>query len=230
VAIRIGGARIGLLLTALLGGLASSTAVTLSFARRGKTQPRLQPELATGVVLANSIMVLRALAIAALINPALLQPLAIPLGAMAVTGFLAAAVLYFGHGDKPPVGELLQTDENPLELWTAIKFAAALAIVALLSYWARDWFGSEGLYGVAAIAGVTDVDAIAVSVARAGIEGAALHITPRVAAIALLIAAFTNTVVKGVIVAMLAGGTMARRVGVAVASMGAAGALAVLLA
>ena len=161
VAIQLAGVRIGAMMTGVFGGLASSTALSLTFARYSRKTPELGTLLAAGVSVANSIMALRILVIAAVLSPALLAALALPMGAMAAVGLAGAWVLWYlarniGMSAPTPVA-------NPFELWTAIKFALFLAAVVLFSVLMRRWFGDAGVYAVAAVSGVADVDAITVS-------------------------------------------------------------------
>ncbi|MDJ0948178.1 MAG: MgtC/SapB family protein [Alphaproteobacteria bacterium] len=219
VAIRVAGARLGTFYAALFGGLASSTAVAVAFARMGKESPSLRPLLAAGVVMAAATMFPRTLILAGALNWSVLPELAWPLGAMTVAGYVAALILYRPVGDARRGAEL-QELPNPLELPMALKFGAFLAVIVLLSYLARQWLGDEGLYLLAALSGLTDVDAVTVSMARmAQLQGLGLP----VAATAITIAAFVNTLVKGGIVAWICGGAMAWRVGAAFAAVIAAG-------
>jgi len=206
IAIKVAGPRIGTLLTGVFGGLASSTALTLSFARMGKQTPELQRLLAAGVCVAAATMFLRILLIVVVLAPPLLAPLAPSLGVMAAAGYAGAVALWLdrrGVGNGGAAGV-----SNPFELGTAIKFGAFLAVVLVASKLVEQEFGHQGIYGLAALAGLADVDAISVSMAGLANNGGKLS----VAAGAVVVAAFVNTVVKGGMVAVLCGGTMAWRV------------------
>lgn len=205
-AIKIAGPRIGSLLTGVFGGLASSTALTVSFARMGKEGPGMQPVLAAGVAVANATMYVRLWAIVMVLNPTVGTPLLAPLGAMALAGLLGTWLLWRQReeGGKPGQTQL----SNPFELGMAIKFAFLLALVIIASKLLQKWVGPTGLYLLAAGAGLADVDAIALSMAQMGGKDIAVD----VAATAITIAAFVNTGVKIALVGGLCGGEMAKRV------------------
>ncbi len=217
VAIQLAGVRIGAMMTGVFGGLASSTALSLTFARYSRKTPELGTLLAAGVSVANSIMALRILVIAAVLSPALLAALALPMGAMAAVGLAGAWVLWYlarniGMSAPTPVAD-------PFELWTAIKFALFLAAVVLFSVLMRRWFGDAGVYAVAAVSGVADVDAITVSISR--MTGAAT-MTPASAAVAVCIAAIVNTLIKAGITVVVGGRAIGRPVVAVVVAMSVA--------
>lgn len=222
-AIKIAGPRIGSLLTGVFGGIASSTALTVSFARMGKINEDMQPELAAGVAVANTTMYARLWLLVFLLNRAMGLQLLLPLGAMAAAGAVAAWLLWRTRAeDGKPEATVLS---NPFELGMAIKFALLLAVVIVASKLIQTWGGDAGLYLLAAIAGLADVDAVALSMVDMG--GKSVDLT--VAATAVTIAAFVNTGVKAALVAGLCGGLMAKRVlyvvvGVLIAGAAALGA------
>lgn len=205
-AIKIAGPRIGSLLTGVFGGLASSTALTVSFARMGKENPAMQPVLAAGVAVANATMYVRLWVIIFVLNRPVALDLALPLGAMAAAGLIGTWLLWRGRVDNNKPGAMAMV--NPFELGMAMKFAALLAVVILASKVLQTWVGSAGLYLLAALAGLADVDAIALSMAQMGGKSVALT----VAVTAVTIAAFVNTGVKVALVGGLCGGIMARRI------------------
>src|SRR5262245_23028579 len=137
VAVRRAGSRIGFGVTALLGGLVSSTAVTLEFARRARAHPPLVPLLAAGTVSAGGTMFARVFVVLSVVQPALVLRLAAPLG--------AAALICWGYGwwgwrRAPSEGSSKgATLKSPLALGTALKFAGLLALVALLAAALREW-------------------------------------------------------------------------------------------
>lgn len=167
-AIRLAGPRRGILLTGLLGGLASSTATTVTLARRAAPstlgRPDGQPRLvAAGILLACAVMFPRMLLVAAVIAPMLLPVLAPPL---AVAGLVAAAVGVWAARRGIPEEEQPATGlkpENPFEFGTALKFGILLAAVLLLTAALRRWIGDEALYLIAAVSGLADVDAVTLS-------------------------------------------------------------------
>lgn len=225
VAIRVAGAGLGTLVAGLLGGLASSTATTLVFSRMARGAEALAPALAVGVVLAGSVAFLRILVVAAALNRPLAAALAAPMLAMAAAGLAGALALRLA---APPPAEShpdMHGLANPLALGTAVKFGALLAVVAVAVDVFRSWFGAAGVYVVAALSGVADVDAVTVSMARAAGGDAALG----VATAAVVLAASVNTAVKGGIALVVGGPRVGLRVAGAYVAVLAAGGLAVWL-
>lgn len=205
-AIKLAGPRIGSLLTGVFGGLASSTALTVSFARMGKDNPAMQPMLAAGVAVANATMYVRLWIVVFVLNQAVAMRLVVPLGAMALAGLVGTWLLWRVRIEDSKPGTMAMA--NPFELGMAMKFAALLASVIVASKLLQTWVGSAGLYLLASVAGLADVDAIALSMAQMGGKSVALT----VAATAVTIAAFVNTGVKAALVGGLCGGIMARRI------------------
>lgn len=188
LALRFLGQR-GLWVAALFGGLVSSTAVTLSMASRARAAPSRAPLWASGVVVASQVMLLRVAFWVGLFAPDLLGQLLIPLVVWLVWGLLVA--LWLARRDSAPPDSL--PVRSPLELAAALSFALVYAVVKLLAAWGTDMFGNAGLYIVSALSGLTDVDAITLSVARLGSSG---ELDLSGAALAVLLAVLANTVVK----------------------------------
>lgn len=209
----------GALITGLAGGLVSSTAVTLSFSQEARADQRNVTALACGILLAWAVMFARVLILVAVVNQALLPPLLIPLGVMGlVVGGFAA---FFYARDRAATqrphtkGDLKVT--NPFSLTEAAKFAALFAVVLVAVKIAQEHFPVSGVYAVSALAGLTDVDAITLSMA--GSVGS----PPRVAVTAIVIAALVNTVVKCGIAFFVGGASLGKPLMVATAAMLAAG-------
>jgi uncharacterized membrane protein (DUF4010 family) len=217
-AIRLGGADLGILLTGLFGGLASSTSTTVALSRLARTQAGLGPVAASGAVVAGSVTFLRVLALAAIFEPSLIAPLAVPMGVMAVAGLGGVAILRMRDrgGDR---ASDLETVANPLNLGAALAFGALLTLVLLALHVLEAWLGEAGIHVAAALSGVTDVDAITVSVAR--LVGDDLAVTA--GATAVFIAAAVNTAVKAGIAIGMGGTAMGLRVGSVYAIVLAAG-------
>lgn len=207
-AIRLVGARLGILATGLFGGLASSTSTTLALSRIVQAQESLAAPAAAGIVIAGSVTFLRILVLVAVFEPALVAPLAIPMGIMALVGLAGAMLIQFLANGERSTRDELQGIANPLELTTALAFGTILAIVLLAIHYLEGWLGTSGVYAAAAMSGVTDVDALTISVSR--LVGA--DIPAARGAIAVFIAAAVNTAVKAGI-SLVAGG---RRVGLRV--------------
>jgi uncharacterized membrane protein (DUF4010 family) len=193
VATRALGSARGIPLTGLAGGLVSSTAVTLSLSRRSvenAASARLDHELASGILLSWATMFARIAVLVAAVNAPLLRRIGWPLGVLVAVAAAAAAWHHWRsrfHGEASDAVAF----SNPFGLAPAIRFALLFAAVLLAVEGVERFLPPGGLYLVAALAGLTDVDAITLSVARPG--GAAAAGT---AAAAIGIAAASNTLVK----------------------------------
>jgi uncharacterized membrane protein (DUF4010 family) len=224
VATRLLGARRGIPLTGLTGGLVSSTAVTLAFSRQSRdpAYAAAVPALASGILLAWAVMFIRVIVEVLIVNRELLPLLAVPFGAMAAVA--GAAAWYLGHGSR--LGARAETVplRNPFSLTAAAKFAAFFALVLLVVELAQAYAPGRGLYFVAALAGTTDVDAITLSMAQYARSG-----DPQLAVRAITIAALSNTVVKAGVVMALGGRALRRPVLLSALAIVATGAVAMLL-
>ncbi len=206
VATRWLGARRGLLLGAALGGLVSSTAVTLSFARRAKRDPALVPIAAGAIGVASLIMVIRVAVLIAVVDRGLLVVMGPALVGMAI-GAGVGSLLVFRRGATAGAYETVDL-KNPFELSSAIKVGLMFGAVTLTTKAASIYFGNRGLYLAAGLAGTTDVDAITLSTAR--LAGTGLAMTA--ATLAILIAIGVNTVVKTGFAFVVGTGALGRRV------------------
>jgi uncharacterized membrane protein (DUF4010 family) len=220
LAVRLMGPGRGMALAGLMGGLVSSTAVTLGFAARCKEQPDLARAASRGIVLACAVMLPRQLLEVGVVAPGLLPRAAIPLGVMGAVGVLAAAATLLRNSDPPTLGD--DRIRNPSSMGEALKFGALYAVVVAVSGQAHRWLGPEGLYVSSVLAGVADVDAITLSVGRLMAEG----LDGAVAARALTLAAITNTLVKLGLAAVLGGRRLGLSVAVGLVPMVVAGAVA----
>jgi len=205
-AVKIAGSRRGLVITGLFGGLASSTAVTLSFAKIGRHNPNAHNLLAGGVILAAGTMFPRMLLEVSVINASLLSELTTPLFTMMLVSYISVPLLLFSRERSNSIRSV--AINNPFELLPAIKFGLLLVAVMLLAQLFQQQFGDSGIYAVAAISGITDVDAITLSLSRMAASG----LNPDVAVMAIVIAASVNTLVKGLLVTVICGRAMAVRV------------------
>jgi uncharacterized membrane protein (DUF4010 family) len=212
-ALRIAGPRQGAILVGLLGGLVSSTATTLTFSRHGRQNEALARLAIIVIVLANLVVLVRLAILAALLAPDVLSVLApILLGGL-TTGIVAAA---YGLRTLKPSGEAPElTLANPTEIRTALTFGLIYAAVLLASAWLSDYAGAKGLYAVATVAGLTDVDAITLSTLRLHALG---HIAPSQVANAIAIAFLANVAFKSGLVLLIGGWQMGKH---AIAGMGA---------
>jgi uncharacterized membrane protein (DUF4010 family) len=219
VAVRLYGARKGLAVTAIAGGLVSSTAVTLTFAARAREKPQLRALCVLAVCLASTILFARVLVEIAAVRPALVGPAAIPLGGMLVAAALGCLLVWrrmpTSRGASEP-GEL----HNPFRLRTAVRLGLVYAAVRLLVALTWDHFGSGGLLLSAAVSGLADVDAITLSVAQMHSQG----LESDVAVHAIALATIANTLVKVVLCATLGGRALALGVGLVLGPAAAVGA------
>ncbi len=217
IAMRLLGARRGVLLGAALGGLVSSTAATLSFATRTKQEPKLAPVAAGGIAVAWTIMLGRVAVLVAIVHAPLLRTLAVPLGAMIAAALVGLALTF--HRTEADPGQLEL--ENPFELGSAIKVTLAFGLVLLATKAATQYLGPRGLYLASALAGTTDVDAITLSSAELAEGGLDEHPATR----AIVIAIAVNTVVKASLAAIVGGAVLGRRAAVVGALVIVAGAI-----
>jgi uncharacterized membrane protein (DUF4010 family) len=224
VALRVAGERHGVLLTGALGGLVSSTATTVLYARRSAESEELARVSLVVVLLANLVTLLRVGAIAAVIAPAAIGALAPVLGAALACG-LAATLFPMRRLERNgplPMPEI----RNPAELGTALTFATVYAAVLLASAWLSNLAGDRGLYLVALTTGVLDVDAPTLSALNLFNGGRA---AAGAAATAVALAFLANTLFKLGVMFWLGGPRFARRALVPFAAGAAGGAAALAL-
>ena len=228
IAIRAFGARRGFGLTGLLGGLASSTAVTLTFSGRAKEAPKLVGACAVAIVLASATMFPRVVIEVWAVSGGLARSALWAFGAAGAVAFAAAAFLYLRA--KPTEADEGATElelDNPFSLKSAVQFTLLFLVVLLASKAASHYFADAGVYLSAFLAGLADVDAISLSIARL-YESDALG---RQSALwALVIASGTNSLAKVGIAAVLGGARLALYVGVPIVLALGAGALVLFLA
>jgi len=197
VLIQVVGPTRGVGLTGLLGGLASSTAVTLSVAEQSRDAKGLDRAFALAVISAWSIMFVRVIVEVAVVHPPLLWTVGAPVVAVFAVALAYCGYLYFGQPSEAYEGE--QTFRNPFRLGPAITFGALYAVILVVTSAADTYFGDAGIYVSSVVAGLADVDAITLSMAQ--LQGRS-EISARAATRAILIAGAANTVLKGGIVAV----------------------------
>jgi uncharacterized membrane protein (DUF4010 family) len=226
VAVRMLGERRGMALTGLFGGLVSSTAVTLTFARRSREKPAAVDALAVGILVSWTIMFVRVIIEVAVVNAALLRTLMPSMLAMFVA---SAAMLGWLYRHAARVEETVSQQpaegsdvlfRNPFNLTSAVQFGLFFAAVLLVVKLARLYVPENWVYGIAALAGATDVDAITLSLA----ELARGDLPGHVAVLSILIATWSNTAVKCAMVIALGNGALARRIFVGALLIGLSGA------
>lgn len=221
---RVLGAHRGIPLTGLTGGLVSSTAVTLTFARQSRDPQYVSASraVACGILLAWTVSFVRVLVEVLVVNRALLLPLLPAIAAMTVVSAAFAGHLLRGAGAAGEAGAIRL--RNPFSLASAMKFAALFAAVLLVVKIVQAHAPESGLYFVAALAGTTDVDAITLSMAEYARSG-----NPQVAAHSITIAVLSNTIVKAAMVATLGSGALRKSILLATGAILATGIAAVVL-
>ncbi|MFO8037004.1 MAG: MgtC/SapB family protein [Anaerolineales bacterium] len=192
ILIKIVGPKRGIGISGLLGGLASSTANTLSFSQRSNTQPELNKPFGVAIIIGWTIMFARVLVEVAVVNNRLLPMIWPSMVAMGAAGLIYSIYLYLSQA---ALDEEQMDVSNPFELAQAIKFGLVYAIVLVISKAAEVYLGEEGLYFSSFVAGLADVDAITLSVA--GLSQGPGGISIATAKRAIILAAVANTVVKG---------------------------------
>lgn len=223
VAFKIFGARAGTALGGLLGGLASSTATTMSYARQARGTPDVARFAALAIVLANAVMGVRVIVEVAVVArgsfAAMIWPLASLVALQGALGFVLWLGLRRQHGSPPE-------PSNPAELRSALVFAGIYALVKLAVAWSNERFGYGALYGVAVISGLTDVDAITLSVSRLVEQG---NVQVAQGWRAIVAAVVANIAFKGAMAAAIGGRALALRVIPVFAVICVAGLLLILL-
>jgi uncharacterized membrane protein (DUF4010 family) len=197
IAVRLVGAKHGIGLAGFLGGIVSSTAVTLSLARRSKEEQSLSKNLALGISLACSIMLFRLLIEIYVINPPLAKNIFIPVCVASVIGYAYVAYLYFSASKETIVQET--SFQNPFKLSEALLLGIFFGSVMALITFTDKSFGHSGVYVVSFISGLGDTDAIALSLASLATNGLSLQ----TASHALLLAVLANSIVKSALVLLI---------------------------
>lgn len=190
VLVKVLGQEHGIPVTGILGGLVSSTAVTLGFSQRSRHEPERSSSFALGILVAWTIMFFRVLIAVAVINPGLARRLGMGIGIMGAVSLLSCAFLYTRResGEKASV----KSGSNPFELGEAVKFGLLFGLVTVVAKAAQVYLGSAGLYIAGAVAGLTDVDAIALSMANLAGQADMVGVAART----ILIAIMANTLTK----------------------------------
>ena len=180
----------------VLGGLVSSTAVTLSYSRRSKALPALSLLLVAGVLLASAVMVPRILVRLGFVAPELIRP-ALPAFATLFGVTLISALISYRAGSRAETEGLALS--NPFELKTSLEFAAIYALVLLLARAAQEYLGDGGVYLASIAAGLIRPDAMALTLGQQVQTG----LEPAVAVRGLTLAAVSNTLFKAGLAATL---------------------------
>lgn len=195
VLIKVVGARRGIGLTGVLGGMVSSTAVTLTMSERSKHSSGLRRALAMALLLAWAIMYGRVLVEVGVVNAELLRDVALPVGAGGAVTAMWAGWVAFRRDDGAGDGEDEQRFTNPFSIGPAIQFGLLYGVVLIGSKGLSEWLGDAGVYLGAVTSGIADVDAITLSMAELSRGDGA--VADRTAGHAIVLAAASNAIVKG---------------------------------
>lgn len=224
VLIQLVGTERGIGLTSILGGLVSSTAVTLTLSERSRSNHAMSNVLGLGVLLAWVIMFGRILVEVGVVNIGLLPSVWLPITVGGVIAAAWSARLYLRAATVDAGRREPDNFTNPFRLVPAIQFGLLYGLVLIGSKGLFDWLGSTGIYAGAIVSGLADVDAITLSMAELAKTGSA-----QVAVIAIVIASLVNTAVKCGIAFVLGGPALGRPLLLAIGAMLIAGLASVLL-
>jgi uncharacterized membrane protein (DUF4010 family) len=205
IAIKVIGPGKGIGLTGLLGGLASSTALTLSFTQRSKANKALARPFALAIMMAWTVMFSRVVVEVAAVNAVLVPRLWLPLAIPVTVGLGYSLYLYIS---QPSYEKEEVSFSNPFELGPAIKFGLLFTAILLISRAAQVFLGASGIYLSSFVSGLADVDAIALSLAELSRQPGGID--HALAARAIVLAAVANTLSKGGIV-LIGGSSPLRR-------------------
>ncbi len=205
--VRFLGGRTGWALAGLLGGLVSSTAVTLALSAKARDLPHLLRPLAAGILLASMVLYARGLVLTALFDPPLARFL---LPRLALLFAVGAAFAGWELTQKKARGERGEVGlGNPVELTRAVGLGLLFAVIVVVARTAQERLGTTGLWAAGALGGLLDVDSVAVAAAGLRKQGLA---SPEAAGGSFLLATLTNLLVKSGIVWVVGGRDLAGRV------------------
>ena len=208
-ALHMVGTRYGAPLLGFFGGLVSSTATTLIYARHSKTSPGMTRLAALVIVIASMVVLLRLLLVSSIVSYSILSGL-IP---VVIGGLLAGFIVVFYDWKRTGKDQelLVPATSNPAELHTAIGFGLLYVVVLLGSAWMTDLAGSQGLYAVALVSGLTDVDAITLSSLRLFNLG---QLSEQQTVTSIAIAFISNIAFKFGLVVFIGGRALARQIAI----------------
>ncbi|MCB5189484.1 MgtC/SapB family protein [Methylobacillus arboreus] len=204
IAVRLTGTRYGLMLTAILGSLVSSTAMTLTLSRL--SSKNLYKLLAAGLLATSGLMFPRVLLEVAVVNPSLLPLIAWSLGTMFLV-YMAGAAVFWRRAVKEEPANAETPLRNPFELGPALRFALLLTLILFLVEAGRRYWGDAGVYLVSLLAGIADVDAITLSLSRSAHHELGGHVAVQ----GIVLAVISNSVFKAALVGFIGGRELALR-------------------
>ncbi len=206
-ALHVAGTRYGAPLLGFLGGLVSSTATTMVYARHGKANQAMTHLAAAVIVIATMVVLLRLLVVCSVVAYGALPGLLPVFAGGLLTGVIVS--IYAWHRTTKVSELYVPETTNPAELHTAIGFGALYVAVLLISAWMEDLAGNRGLYAVALASGLTDVDAITLSSLRLFNLG---QLTEQQTVTSIALAFLSNVAFKFGMVVFIGGWALARYV------------------
>lgn len=213
-ALHVVGTRYGAPVLGFLGGLVSSTATTMIYAKHGKANQAMTNLAASVIVIASVVVLLRLLVVSSVIAYGALPGLAPVYAGGLITGVIVS--IYAWHKTSKASELYIPETANPAELHSAIGFGLLYVIVLLASAWMADLAGSQGLYAVALVSGLTDVDAITLSSLRLFNLG---QLSEQQTVTAIAIAFLSNVAFKFGMVVFIGGRVLARQVAIGFAAI-----------
>jgi uncharacterized membrane protein (DUF4010 family) len=214
VLVKVVGPKKGLGISGLLGGLASSTATTMSFSQRSKTEEGLEKPFAVAIITSWVIMFIRVIVEVAVVNIRLLPLIWPALAGMGIAGLIYAIYLYLS---QLALDEEELSLSNPFELGPAIKFGLIFAAILIITKAAEIYLGDKGIFITSFFAGLADVDAITLSISDLTRLGGTISLNT--GKIAIILATISNTLAKGALVYSLGSKSLRKFIWPAIALM-----------
>lgn len=191
----------GISYTAIFGGFVSSTAVTYSFSKKSKESENLASNYGVGIILATTVVYLKVYLEVLVVNPSLSVKLIIPLALLLICGTVVSIFYWKKISSSAISGMSLK---NPFELKSALFFGLVFGVVLFLSKLSQVYFGNNGAYIVSVMAGLTNIDAITLTLSQLAKDG----LKEEVAVNSIIIALLANTITKAIIAAFLGAGVL----------------------
>jgi len=192
------GDKVGLWLSGLMGGIVSSTAVSIAMGNIAKKNDSLANRAFQATILASSVMYIRILVLIYFLNSSIAYDIWWKLIILFLCGLILAFILHVKNEDVPagPISSI----QNPFEIKPAVIFASLFVILSVVTIWVKQFFGEGGLIGLSVIVGVTDIDPFILSIIGKQ------SLLAKVINSAIIISMMSNTVVKGIYFGFLARG------------------------
>lgn len=191
ILVKVIGTQKGLNLTAFVGGLASSTATTISLSEQSRRNKKIILPFLSAILVTSTVMFGRAIFEVAVLNRDLLPYMALVLGVMIFTSLMLLLILWVRANKKTKPQELELS--SPFRLWPALQFGLLYIFILMATHFGNFYFGQKGIYVASFISGLADIDAITLSLSNLAATG---KISTALAGQGIVIAVMTNTVVK----------------------------------